>query len=311
MKKTLALLCSIILVCICVVGFIPIHAASPKEYSVKVGKKLTLKTSLKNAVWGSSDTSIAKVSRTGKVTAKAVGECLISAVADGKADVFRVRVTKATSKAKKLKIDSEGKYGNVIMNFHGHDIEFNTMTVEDFMKEMGDGFHLYRYSSLKDEYLIDIYANTIISSREDFYLEKDGNIYGLISLSPQTTYLKDMIVTDIRVRIDWDNTYFYKWEECYYFSKQFTIKNAPSFDTFKDEIVDKFDDKNNYLRLYRQNNCWYVYIATSYYVNQSANKDSIMARSSLYPSSDTLAYFIYTYDPETRECIDVDFWFYH
>ena len=50
MKKLFALMVCSILFFTFIFDALPIQAASKTEYTVKVGKKITLKTSLKNAV---------------------------------------------------------------------------------------------------------------------------------------------------------------------------------------------------------------------------------------------------------------------
>ena len=67
-------------------------------YKVKVGKRIRLVTTLEKAVWGSSDVSVAIVSKKGVVKGKSKGKCYISAVADGKAEVFTVYVKASGSK---------------------------------------------------------------------------------------------------------------------------------------------------------------------------------------------------------------------
>ncbi len=53
---------------------------SIKTYTVKIGKKISLKTDFKNPTWGSSDTSVATVTQKGKVKGISAGECNIVAV---------------------------------------------------------------------------------------------------------------------------------------------------------------------------------------------------------------------------------------
>lgn len=79
--------------------FIPtVGVGAINTYSIKAGKKLQLTSTLRNPVWGSSDVSVATVSKTGLVKGKTKGKCYISAVSDGKAEVFVIKVKSTVKK---------------------------------------------------------------------------------------------------------------------------------------------------------------------------------------------------------------------
>ena len=97
MKKSIKLMLSILLVMIIILPSVQTHAGT--EYSVKVGSKIRLKSSLGKAKWGSEDTAIATVTKKGVVKGISEGTCFIAALGSGKTELFKVTVTKGKQTA--------------------------------------------------------------------------------------------------------------------------------------------------------------------------------------------------------------------
>ena len=98
MKKLNKLLFSMLLVLVLILPSVQVHANT--EYSVKVGSKLKLKSSMKKVKWGSSDTATATVTKKGVVKGISEGTCIIAAVGSGKTELFTVIVKNEEQAAK-------------------------------------------------------------------------------------------------------------------------------------------------------------------------------------------------------------------
>lgn len=92
MKKLLKLMLSMLLVLIIVLPSVQTHAGT--EYSVKVGSKIRLKSSVGKAKWGSEDTAVATVTKKGVVKGISEGTCFIVALGSEKTELFKVTVIK-------------------------------------------------------------------------------------------------------------------------------------------------------------------------------------------------------------------------
>ncbi len=98
MKKFIKVLLSVFLVMIIMLPSVQTHAAT--EYSVKVGSKIRLRSSVGKAKWGSEDTEIATVNKKGVVRGISEGSCYIVAVGSEKTELFKVTVKKGKQTAK-------------------------------------------------------------------------------------------------------------------------------------------------------------------------------------------------------------------
>lgn len=87
---------------------LPVYAASPslskKSLTLTVGKsaKLKLKNARKKVTWTCKPSTVAKVSSTGKVTAKKAGKATVTAKSGGKKYICKVTVNNASSKARNV-----------------------------------------------------------------------------------------------------------------------------------------------------------------------------------------------------------------
>ncbi|MBO4416314.1 MAG: family 16 glycosylhydrolase [Lachnospiraceae bacterium] len=94
----------IIILSLLITIFIPTTCVGAvNTYSIRVGKKLQLTSTFKKPAWGSSDTSVATVSDKGVVKGKSKGKCYISAVYNGMAEVYVIKVKAAKVKEVKEK----------------------------------------------------------------------------------------------------------------------------------------------------------------------------------------------------------------
>ena len=98
MKKLLKLMLSVLLVLIIILPSVQTHAGT--EYSVKVGSKIKLKSSLGKVKWGSEDTATATVTKKGVVKGISEGTCFIVALGGGKTELFKVTVINGKQTAK-------------------------------------------------------------------------------------------------------------------------------------------------------------------------------------------------------------------
>ena len=98
MKKFTKMLVSVLLIMIIILPSAQTHAAT--EYSLKVGGKIRLKSSVGKVKWGSEDTAIATVTKKGVVKGIAEGSCYIAAVGSEKTELFKVTVKKGKKTAK-------------------------------------------------------------------------------------------------------------------------------------------------------------------------------------------------------------------
>lgn len=87
---------------------LPVYAASPalnkKNLTLTVGKsaQLKLKNARKKVTWSCAPSSVAKITPTGKVTAKKAGKATVTAKSGGKRYICRVIVNNANSKARNV-----------------------------------------------------------------------------------------------------------------------------------------------------------------------------------------------------------------
>ena len=177
-------------------GAYPTQAASSSSYSIKVGKKLSIDTSLKNATWGSDDTEVATVTQKGVVNALSAGTCTIVATANGKSELFTVKVTKSK---KSNTVDilqdsvSDGYYGPPALK-HAPVvyIDGNKLTFfETTYSELVNGLKGSGYSVLCEHEVNDIVAY-------DFYVEvmKENVRYASLRFKVTDSMLaKDSVVS--------------------------------------------------------------------------------------------------------------------
>ena len=111
-----------------------VRAEAADTYKVKAGKKITLSSSLKNPVWGSTDTSVATVSDKGVVKGIKKGTCYVTATADNKSELFKISVTKKAKKTTTTETDpgkttdkTEKIKDKVIFDNHGVVVTLNEL----------------------------------------------------------------------------------------------------------------------------------------------------------------------------------------
>lgn len=280
------------------VGNVTVFAKEVKV-SIKNGATKTLETDLKNAVWGSTDTSVVKVSQKGKITALSVGSCYVSATANGKTDLFSITVTKKKSSGKKITVKKDGTYGDLIYYIDGHKLVLSSLTVEQMMNELGADYclinrydidyHNYTdneagisrpiYSIISDAERINTDSKDIITRSDTYYLIKGDNVIAELYLKvSDTAYFKDMTVSAIQLIEYSKNSYF--------MSKLFSLSNAPEFDNFDKEAKAKFVDNYGFVSTFKGGNTGYVTIE-----NNSGCITLIMC---------------FTYNTKTRQCEQIE-----
>ena len=327
MKKLVSVCLCFVLISICILSgnYTSINAAEKKTYSVKVGKKITLKTSLKNAVWGSDDTSIATVSSKGVVKGVAKGSCVIVATVKGKSELYSLTVLN-TKKAKKGTLYI-GKNGVEIeepkMNIEGVDIVFGKTTLGELDDKMKSPI-LYIEDALTDiEDAEEIDINTSKIYGDEAYILLGKWKWNVFKNDPGThQYYREMLISDRNIMANYSPFIngIYLTGSDYYILPTFAAKKAPAFDTFEQDILKKFSGyTEDNIKIYGSSE-WDPYdglhpvfssqdyyeddsVAYVYYVRINDAKSN--SRNHFSPSLWT---FVYLYDAD-RNCIGVSFYY--
>lgn len=230
MRKLLSICLCIVMMSLCFWGisYNRVKALEEKTYSVKVGKKITLTSSLKNAVWGSADVSIAKVTSKGVVKGKSAGTCTIVATADGKSELFTVKVTKAKKKISPVQLLTED-----VTTY----ATYNSVILKEFPIAVFDGVEITLYQSKYSEIYDALSAykckdmpglNDILTGEDTIKVYKNDKLYAKVTLVHSSTNLaKDAVI--VNIEFGYPST-----SKCYYFNKNFMAKNMPSFDNIKE-----------------------------------------------------------------------------
>lgn len=223
MRKISVLLIVSLIVSIAIVPSYDTRAASSGEYSVKVGKKLTLKTSLKSPVWGSDDLSVATVSSKGVVKGVSEGSCTIVATAKGKSELFSIKVTQKKLVSKL--IEKESAYGGLaftdkpIAYLDGNKVIFFETTFSEFVEALKTS----KYTLSCDHETSDVAASKFYAQ-----IKKDKNIYAKIEFEPTDSMLaKDAYVSSVELAFEAPSNF-------YYFNKNFKLSNIQDFEEFRE-----------------------------------------------------------------------------
>jgi len=289
--KNMTKLIAVLLITVSIIGTVPVKATSSNEFTVKAGKKITLETSLKNATWGSSNLSIATVTKKGVVKGISVGKCTVVAVSDNKAELFEITVTsKKKTKNDTLKIGKNGwDYENPTYHFDGMEITTYVTTVTDLYNLLKK--HDYDISSINLE------DKRVYDTDTSFEIQKnDGTAkYTVHCSSINSNYFKDMTI--VHIYPSYDST---DYTNDYWINKTFSLKNAPEYDTFEKSVLSKFTG-------YAEENIDFWEEITSYtiyyHVSIKVNPDSVKnLKTRLWTIS-----FTYKYNRDTRECIGLSF----
>ncbi len=329
MKRFIALL---LCCCICVVNLLIIkptiaEAASKNEYSVKVGKKITLETNMKNAVWGSDDVSIATVTSKGVVKGVSKGSCTIVATSKGKSELFFVTVSSSKKSNKTtLKISKNGiTLDKPKMNISGVDIVFGETTVGEISGKIESPiYYIDRYGDLEDASEVDVDTKEIYGE-EGFISLTKWKWYVFKTDPGQHQYYKEMVISTRNI-IEYFSPFsngIYLTGTDYYVLPTFSAKNAPPFDTFETDIYKKFSgyttDNIKITRIsdYEGASDWGshpVYDSQDYWTDKTVAYVYIVkikdANTNKGNSSPCWWDFCYFYD-KNRKCIGVSFYYEH
>ena len=221
-----------ILICACITPICNVKAASDNQYSVKAGKKISLKSNLKDAVWGSTDVSVAKVTQKGVVKGVAAGSCVITATANGKSELFNVKVSKKKS-SDTVKVYYD-EYNRLILEdapvvfIAGSKITYFETTFAEIDNILKDTKYTYECRHT----LTDIVAN-------EFYLyiyNGKTDIAMIRFAKPDSMQAKDATVLSVYINAGAPS-------DLYYLSKKFNVKKVPDFNEFKN--TDLFSEHIN------------------------------------------------------------------
>jgi len=283
MKKHLAILLTAILLFISAMSDFSIQAADSTGYSVKVGKKITLSTNLKNAVWGSDDISIAIVSKKGVVKGVSAGTCTIVATADGKSELFLVKVTKAKKKTKSIKLINEGYLSQYITLSEYPVVVFDGIEITLFQSDYTEIYDaLSQYTSQNKPELDDI-----LTGMDTIELYKNDKFYAAITLIHSSSKLaKDAKIVGIELG-------YPSSSNCYYYNKNFKIKNMPDFNSISESAL--FSSKVPWIiQDWNDNN----------YMFKHLNKDTLKALPEKYAFCYCSVYAVnHIYSPNILFCV--------
>lgn len=223
MRRIIGALVSIIITSLLFMPYCDVYAASDTVYSVKEGKKITLTTEMKKAVWGSDNTSVATVSKKGVVKGISAGTCNIVATADGKSQLFSVKVTKKKTKNKAIFEKQQYSYGiqfitNPVAYVDNKKITFFETTFQDLVEAFKDSEYTFS---------CDHGVNDIIASKLDVEIKKGSKTYAKIRLLANTSDLaKDALVYSVVITPSAPKSF-------YYFNKNYRWQNIPEYEDFK------------------------------------------------------------------------------
>ena len=293
MSKKILCVLAIVIVFVSTCSLYSVEAAATENYTVKVGKKVTIKTSLKNAVWGSDDTSIATVSQKGVVKGVAKGECTIVATSNGKSELFSLKVTKAKKK-NVVEIYNENAYSDEkhfkdapVVYLDGIKVTYYETTYKELLNEISKT----KYTCIDyDKYNKIPKPNDIITEDFNARIMNGKNSCATIHFKyTDSRIAKDAIITSVEMDYNAPSTF-------YYFNTRFKVKNVPDFEDFKTE--DLFSEEIN----------WY------YDDGQINGKNIVWCYQKIYASDDMMlkerysykSYYIYfAFDQSTHKCVYV------
>lgn len=252
---------------------------------LKVGEKKQLSG---KGYFGSTDKDIATVSKKGMITAKKTGKCQVVYVdKKNNATIYNVTVKGKVKKKNTLYIGKNGwEYEVPKFYFSGISVTSDVTTLGELVLMMEQTDY--------DEPNIDIESKGIYDRSELFGIFKNGQTMYTVYCNPgESKYLKDMIITGIL-----PETYNNRDEylDDYWLRETFSIKNAPSYDNFPEEIMDKFSG-------YTESNVEIIEDGNRYIVSIKVDKDS----------TKDLGYYVrnvsftYVYDKSDRKCIRVGY----
>ena len=244
MRKKIPYILAFVIVFISTFKLYSVEAATKDNYTVKVGKKVTIKTSLKNAVWGSNDTSIATVSQKGVVKGVAKGECTIVATSDGKSELFSLKVTKAKKK-NVVELSSRYDYDwykqfkdNPVVYLDGIKVTYNETTY----KELFDEISKTKYTCAAYSYYTMPELNDIITDDFSLKIMNGEKSCAIVEFKyTDSRIAKDAIITSVEIEYNAPSTF-------YYFNTRFKVKNVPDFEElktsslFSEELEWEYDD---------------------------------------------------------------------
>lgn len=284
MKKMLIRLSICLLVALVFYGKIEIKAED-NTIILEVGEKKQLTG---KGYFGSTDKNVATVSKKGKITAQKAGKCQVVYIdKKNNATIYNITVNGKSKKKNSLYIGQNGwEYEAPVYYFSGINVTLDKTTLGELVALLEDTKYY-----IPD---IDISSNGIYSSDEIFWIRyKDGDLaYNVYCAPAPSKYLKDMVVTGILP----EGTNKDEYLNDYWLKKIFSIKNAPSFDNFKEEIIEKFSG-------YIDGNIEITEYGDSYMVTIKVDKESV---KDLGYYVRTVAFW-YSYDKSNRKCNGVSY----
>ncbi len=264
-KSVICILAFVLIIGLLISNLSYISVKAEDEYSVEVGKKIKLKTGLKNPVWGSTDTSIATVTKKGYVKGKKSGTCIISAVSKGKSEVFSVKVKAKSAGSKAVKIEEHEGYENFSTYYNGstdrisqgvctwlksplntyidgkeikerasisevvESIKKTRYFLSDKRELKGISDISYKYYAFDESRLDDIIGEGYL-----LYVVENNTLIAeiLFELPKDKLYFKDLIVKDVKLYKE-----AYENPDTYYFNNSFHPLNIPTFEEFENNSL--------------------------------------------------------------------------
>ena len=258
--------------------------ASDEKITMVVGDKIELSG---KGYYGSSDKTIASVNKKGVIKAKKAGVCNIVFVdKKNNASIYEVTVkSKANTKKKgTLYIGKNGwSYENPTYCFDNIKIELYETKINDLYDLLDGTDYDNSWINLNDKGIYDS-SKQYSLSKKDFKKSQ----YVIYCEPSPTKYFKDMTVEGIIPSTDTDV------KNSYWFNKTFSVKNAPQFDSFKEDILEKFSG-------YVEDNVEIIEDGNRFIVKIKVDRSTLEGKNIFWIS------FWYVYDRDTRECSNVTF----
>ena len=284
MKKMFIRLSICLLVALVLYGKIEVKAED-NTIILEVGEKKQLTG---KGYYGSTDKNVATVSKKGKITAQKAGKCQVVYIdKNNNATIYNITVNSKSKKKNSLYIGKNG------WEYESPVYYFSSISVTPNMTTLGELVLLLEQTDY-DKPTIDIESKGIYDSSERFGILKNGQTMYTVYCNPgKSKYLKDMIITGILPEIYYNVDEF---QDAYWLKKTFSIKNAPSYDNFTEEVMEKFSG-------YTEGNVEITEDGNRYIVSIKVDRDSI---KELDYNIRTIS-FTYVYDKSDRKCIYVGF----
>ncbi len=216
-------------------------AEAADTFKVKVGKKITLASTLKNPVWGSTDTSIATVSDKGVVKGIKKGTCYVTATADNKSELFKISVTKkakktttATAPTEPVIMDSKTE-SELKIYLEGKEVILGKTTYGEILKMTEGSGYSFRDKKSGSELQSAPFSMELVRTADPAPYDESQIIFKF--KAPETYLAQDAVLYSV---LFVDNADYHTFSNTYCFDERFMFTKIPDFEDFiksKDQLI--------------------------------------------------------------------------